>query len=124
MDQKTRIAVPSVAPGGIDARRSGHFGRCDCFTLVDIQNGRPEKVEVIENLPHTEGGCLAPVSLLAGQKANAIIVGGIGARPLQGFRQAGIEVLLAPGETVRAAIEAFAKGECEALSDDAVCGGH
>lgn len=124
MDPKTRIAVPSVAPGGIDAQRSGHFGRCDCFTLVDIDNGRQVKVEVVDNLPHVEGGCLGPVSLLAGRNAKAIIVGGIGARPLQGFRQAGIDVLLAPGETVRAAIDAFIKGECKGISDDAVCGGH
>ena len=32
----TRIAVPSELPGGLEAQRAGHFGRCACFTLVDL----------------------------------------------------------------------------------------
>ena len=42
---KTRIAIPSEAPGGLDARRSGHFGRCECFTMVDVIDGRVGEVE-------------------------------------------------------------------------------
>ena len=63
-DHKTRIAIPSEAPGGLDARRSGHFGRCECFTMVDVVDGEVGEVEVLTNAPHTEGGCMAPVLLL------------------------------------------------------------
>ena len=39
-DSKTiRIAVPSEAPGGLAAPRSGHFGRAECFTMVDLVDG-------------------------------------------------------------------------------------
>ena len=34
--QRMRIAVPTDAPGGLDGKRSDHFGHCDVFTLVDI----------------------------------------------------------------------------------------
>ena len=34
-----RIAIPSVNNGGLDGQRSGHFGHCDVFTLVDAQAG-------------------------------------------------------------------------------------
>ena len=35
---------------------------------------------------------MVPVNLLAQHKVNALIVGGIGMRPLMGFKQAGIDV--------------------------------
>ena len=38
--QDTVIAIPSMTPGGLDAYRSGHFGRCDSFTLVEIKAGQ------------------------------------------------------------------------------------
>lgn len=34
-----RIAVPSVENGGLEGVRSGHFGHCDVFTLVDVEGG-------------------------------------------------------------------------------------
>ena len=34
-----RIAVPSMGSGGIDGQRAGHFGHCDVFTFVDVENG-------------------------------------------------------------------------------------
>jgi predicted Fe-Mo cluster-binding NifX family protein len=35
---------------------------------------------------------MVPVNLLASQNVNVLVVGGIGLRPLLGFKQAGIEV--------------------------------
>lgn len=121
---KIKVAVPSMSPGGMEAKRSGHFGRCDVFTLVDIEDGKILDVKVINNVEHSEGGCLVPVNLLAAQKANAIIVGGMGMRPLLGFRAAGIEVLIGCGVTVKEAIEGYLVGKLEAMSEDYVCGGH
>lgn len=104
----TRIAVPSEPPGGLDAKRAGHFGRCPCFTLVDISpDGEIGDVEVLENAPHTEGGCMAPVLALAEHNVDAIVVQGIGGRPLMGFHQVGIRVLQGVGDDVRASITAL-----------------
>lgn len=124
VDGTVRIAIPSTRPGGLDAERSGHFGRCDCFTLVDLEGGQPAAVSVLENPPHTDGGCLRPVNLLADHRVNALVVGGIGFRPLQGFRAAGIEVYIGSGEKVRQAVEDFAQGRLPVMSDEGVCGGH
>ncbi len=87
-----RIAIPSELPGGLEARRSGHFGRCECFTLVDLEDGAVGQVQVLTNAPHTEGGCMAPVMALAEHLVDAIVVDGIGGRPLMGFNQVGIAV--------------------------------
>ena len=120
----TRLAVPSAAPGGIDSMRSGHFGRCDCFTLVDIEQGKVKDVTVIPNPPHIQGQCLAPVGLLKLHGANAIIVGGIGMRPLTGFREAGMEVYLGTGPSVSDVVLEFIVDALTPMSPQEACGGH
>lgn len=89
---RTVLAVPSNRPGGLEAERAGHFGRADCFTLVEIESGVVASVRVVDNLPHVEGGCGRPVQMLAEQGVSAIVVAGIGGRPLAGFNEAGIAV--------------------------------
>ena len=59
------LAVPSMAPGGLDAAVSAHFGRCGAFTLIALRNGRIEKTMVMQAPDHGEGGCMVPVNLLA-----------------------------------------------------------
>jgi predicted Fe-Mo cluster-binding NifX family protein len=120
----TVVAVPSMHPGGLDAVRSGHFGHCDVFTLVHVEDGDIRDVSVVGNPPHRQGGCQAPVDLLQQSCADALIVGGIGMRPLMGFRRAGIEVYFGPeGETVAAVIEHLIQGRLNLIREHEVCGG-
>lgn len=88
-----KVAIPTLGAGGLDCERSGHFGRCDCFTVVDVENGEVAGVSVIDNPPHEEGGCMRPVALLADNGVDAIVAAGMGMRPMMGFAQAGITVL-------------------------------
>lgn len=92
MSEKIRVAVPSNGEGGLEGERSAHFGSCDCFTLIDIEDGEVVAVEVVENPPHEHGGCLRPVAILSGHGVNAIVTAGMGGRPLAGFNDAGIDV--------------------------------
>jgi len=111
--EKGRIAIPSVGTGGLDGERSGHFGHCDVFTMVDVEGGE------IKN-----GGCMVPVNLLASHKATALIVGGIGMRPLAGFRQVGIDVYHdATRPQIRPVVEDLIAGKLTIIQDDQVCGG-
>ncbi len=103
-----RIAIPSEGEGGLDGRRSGHFGHCDVFTLVDVE----------------EGGCMVPVQLLASNNVNQLVVGGIGMRPLMGFKQVGIEVYYdAQRPEIRPVVEDMIAGKLPVIADDQVCGG-
>jgi predicted Fe-Mo cluster-binding NifX family protein len=120
--QTVKVAVPSNAPGGLDAGLSGHFGHCDCFTLVEVSDGKLGNAEVVVNQDHA-GDCFAPINLLVGQGAGAIVVLGMGMRPLMGFRQAGIDVFFGTGDTVRSCVEAFARGELSPFGARQVCGG-
>ncbi len=119
-----RIAVPSMEAGGLDGHRSGHFGHCDVFTLVDVKDGEIEKVSTIANQTHVQGGCMVPVNLLAENKVNALVVGGIGMRPLMGFRQSGIDVYYdATRAEIRPVVEDLIAGKLPRIDDDQVCGG-
>jgi len=119
-----RIAVPSKGQGGLDGERAGHFGHCDVFTCIDAENGEIKNVSTIANKEHVQGGCMVPVNLLAEHKVNALIVGGIGMRPLMGFRQVGIDVYHDSERVdIRPVVEDMLAGKLPLISDDQVCGG-
>ena len=122
--EKGRIAIPSMEQGGLGGVRSGHFGHCDVFTLVDVQDGQIEAVTTLPNREHVQGGCMVPVNLLADNNVNALIVGGIGMRPLMGFRNAGIDVYYdAQRAEIKPVVEDLIAGVLPVIGDDQVCGG-
>lgn len=119
------LAVPTMGEGGIDCQRSGHFGRCDCFTVVEIEDDEVVEVRVVDNPPHADGGCLTPVNLLSSHGVNALVVAGIGGRPLAGFNDAGITVYYDDQLPIVAdAVAALMSGAMEVIDPSYVCGGH
>jgi predicted Fe-Mo cluster-binding NifX family protein len=119
-----RIAIPSLGDGGMDGQRAGHFGHCDVFTFVDVEEGEIKQVSTVQNQEHVQGGCMVPVNLLAGYKVNALIVGGIGMRPLMGFKQVGIDVYHdAERMDIRPVVEDLIAGNLTLIEDNQVCGG-
>jgi predicted Fe-Mo cluster-binding NifX family protein len=122
--EKGRIAIPSMEAGGLDGQRSGHFGHCDVFTLIDVEEGKIKSVSTVPNQTHVQGGCMVPVNLLAGHKVNALVVGGIGMRPLMGFRQVGIDVYYdVTRPQIKPVVEDLIAGKLPLISDSQVCGG-
>ncbi len=121
-----RVAVPSNHPGGLDAICSDHFGHCDLYTIIDIKNKEITTVETLANVQHEAGGCMVPVSLLNEQNIDAIVVGGIGGRPLQGFNNAGIDVYYAErgkDKDVRSVAGGMISGNFPKIRADQVCQG-
>lgn len=116
-----RVAIPSISPGGLEAPRAEHFGRAECFTVVDIADREIVGTEVVSNPPHVDGGCMTPVLLLAEHRVDALVVGGIGGRPLAGFRQVGIQVHAGVGDDVGTAARAFAAGQLPPLGPENAC---
>ncbi len=119
-----RIAVPSNGEGGLDGTRSGHFGHCDVFTLIDVENGEIKNVSILQNQEHVQGGCMVPVNLLSENKVTALIVGGIGMRPLMGFKQVGIDVYHDDQRPeIRPVVEDLIAGRLPEIQSNQVCGG-
>ena len=119
------IAIPSEAPGGLDAMLSQHFGHCDVFTLVSLHDGKIADLSLVPAPDHSQGGCLAPVQMLAAHGVTALAAGGMGARPLQGFLAAGIQPYYAAAcDDVAEVVAAFTAGLLPAFVLDKTCGGH
>jgi predicted Fe-Mo cluster-binding NifX family protein len=121
---KVLIAVPSENPGGLEAGLGAHFGHCDLYTLVSVEGGTIGDVTVIPNMPHQQGGCMAPVQYLASKGVHRLIAGGMGLRPLMGFNQVGIEVYHGGNaRTVGEAVQAAIEGRLPQFSQEHTCGG-
>ena len=118
------IAVPSDAPGGLEAAVSEHFGHCELFTLVKVDDGTVGDVSTIANVAHSDGGCMAPVQLLQGHGVEVLVAGGMGARPLAGFQQVGIAVhFKEDADTVQGAVDRYLAGNCREFGAAQTCGG-
>ncbi len=118
------VAIPSNYPGGLDSLLGAHFGHCDLYTVVEVTDGQVTNVRTLENVPHQQGGCMAPVNHLAENGVQVLIAGGMGMRPLMGFNQVGINVLYGGGaQTVGEAVAAFLKGSLMQFTSDYTCGG-
>jgi len=119
------VAIPSDSPGGLEARISDHFGHCDVFTMVQLEDEGVESVTILPNGAHSGGQCMAPVMMLKERGADALVAGGMGQRPLSGFQQVGITVYFRGGaETVRDAVDLLMSGECREFAPAQTCGGH
>jgi len=119
------VAVPSVGEGGLQARRSSHFGKSPCFTLVELTQGEVGDVRVVPNERHSEGGCRVAAQLLAAEGVSSLVAGGIGARPLAVLNEAGIDVYFdKQRKTVAEAIAALAASELQPIELDQTCSHH
>ncbi len=118
------IAIPSEQPGGLESGVGAHFGHCELYTLVQVADGQVLDIKVIPNVPHQQGGCLAPVQHLAGSGVTQLIAGGMGVRPLMGFNDVGIKVYYGGGaRTVGDAVVAMLKGDLPEFKQENTCGG-
>ena len=125
MAETIKLAVPTMGAAGLESERAGHFGHCDCFTIVEIADGEIKGTSEVANPPHEEGGCLRPVGLLADAGVNAIVAAGMGMRPLMGFNQAGITVYFENRTPqVGEVAKLVAAGEVPIMSADEACNHH
>lgn len=125
--QNGKIAVPTNHPGGLQAERSDHFGHCDNYTVVEIVDGVILRTETVENIGHEAGGCLVPVQTLGAIGVDAILVGGIGTRPLQSFAELGIKVFFAPKNMfpdAGSAVDSLLLNKLPIMEPGQACKGH
>ncbi|MHA1540001.1 MAG: NifB/NifX family molybdenum-iron cluster-binding protein [Alphaproteobacteria bacterium] len=120
------IAIPSDGDGGLAASISGHFGHCPLYTLVTVSNEKIKNVEILPNIPHAEGGCLAPVQLLRNNNVDTLIASGMGMRPFMHFKEMQIDVYhVEEKRSVEDLIKAFIAGSLKRFDETYTCqGGH
>jgi predicted Fe-Mo cluster-binding NifX family protein len=89
-------------------RLSMHFGHCDQFALVDVDEGQVVNTTYVASPPHQPG---ALPRWLHEQNAELIIAAGIGRRAQQLFAEQGIRVVVgAPADPPEAVVAAYLNG--------------
>jgi len=107
-----KIAIPLAA-----GRLCMHFGHCEQFALVDVEenDGKAMQTTLVTPPPHEPG--LLP-GWLHQQGVALVIAGGMGQRAQQLFGQSGVKVLVgAPSETPETLVSAYLDGTLQ-------CGGN
>ena len=117
-----KILIPVKENKGLQSEVHSHFGSAPMFILVDDTSNA---VELIDNSGkvHTPGAC-NPFKALGGRAVDAVIVVGIVAGALMGFRRAWIRVFHAEGGTVMDTLSLLAAGRLPELDQQASCAGH
>jgi predicted Fe-Mo cluster-binding NifX family protein len=105
---RMKIAIPMA-----DGRLCMHFGHCERFAVVDVDEAGKRIIgtQMLVPPPHEPGVLPAWLHTLG---TDMIIAGGMGGRAQGLFAQNGIKVLVgAPAETPEALVSAFLAGTLE-----------
>jgi predicted Fe-Mo cluster-binding NifX family protein len=97
----------------------GHFGKCENFTLVDVENNEVKSKTVVSTLGNQHG--LLP-AFLASHKVNVVIAGGMGEGAKQKLDQNNIEAITGVSGSVEEAINSYINGILK--SSGANCSDH
>jgi len=101
--KKVRIAIATE-----NGQVSSHFGHCEKFTLVDVENGKVTSQNEIPAPPHEPG--LLP-GFIAEKGASMVIAGGMGPRAVQLFEDLNIRVIPGVQGSIEQVVNAFLVGE-------------
>ena len=116
-----RVAFPSNKPGGRDATIHPHFGRCDVFTIVEVEDKQVKDVKVVENRSEHLGFTGTPAEILASQDIDAVMTGGMGPKALELMKQGGIEVFATNAKTVDGAVLEIIEGKAKVATVEDAC---
>jgi len=107
MEKKNmKIAIPTA-----EGILCSHFGHCEKFAIIDVDNGEIKEINWLTPPPHEPG--VLP-RFLKTQGVDLIIAGGIGWRAQEIFRSFGIEVLVgAPSKDPRELVKEYIRGALE-----------
>ena len=116
------ICIPVTQDNGIRSPVSLHFGSAPVFMVVDTESGTCRAITNV-NFNHAHGMC-KPLSQLAGENLDAMVVGGIGMGAFGKLKAANIRVLLSEHATVEETVAAFKAGSLGEVSPATACAHH
>ncbi len=104
--------IVATNKGGLEDDVSPVFGRCQTFTIVEVEGNEIKNVEVTPNqfASAVHGAGIQAAQWIVSQKAKAVIAGNFGPNVTAILQQAGVEMVVAQ-EKVKDAVEKYLKGE-------------
>jgi len=104
---------------------SEHFGRCPVFTIVELENCKITKKELVRN-PAVDSGHqpgLVP-KFLHEQKVDCIVCGGMGPRAINFFKEFGIQTIIGVQGKIDEVLKKLERGSLEGGESLCTGGGH
>lgn len=117
-----KLCIPVQSDRGLDSPVHAHFGSAPSFLIVDTDDGSARALPNGER-HHAHGGC-SPVAALAGERVDAVVVGGIGAGALAKLHAAAIPVYASGHRTVAETLAAWKAGTLVLAQLETACAGH
>lgn len=110
-----KLAIPMA-----NGKLAAHFGHCQMFALIDVENNEITNTEFLIPPPHEPG--ILP-KWLSQQGTTIVIAGGMGHRAVDLFNQEGITVVTgAPSETPETLVKQYLNNTL-ATGDNLCAGG-
>ena len=117
-----RLVFPTDEDQGYLSKRGAHFGKAKFYTIITLEKDKIAYVESQENPGHGTGACGNAIANILSLKADALIVGGIGASPAEGFAKAGLDVYFDTTSTVvKDSIDLFIVNKLEKSTGNGTC---
>ena len=113
-----KIAITAETAAGLDSQVAQHFGHAPYFVLADVADGQVTGAVSLVN-PFAEAHEPGQIpDFIHRQGAEVMLSGGMGARAIDFFNQAGVRTATGASGTVRQALERYLAG---ALTPAAPC---
>jgi len=117
-----KLAVPSETDEGLESRRSGHFGHCAYFTLLEIEDGEIKSVSSVKNVDHDAVGCGGVIQYAIDLGIDAILAAGMGYPPFSRFSECGVHVYIdRTVPKVGQAVQLLLEGKVPDMTEDQAC---
>ena len=109
-----KLAISTTRPD-LDAEVDPRFGRCQYFVIVDPDT---MDLETLENPGAASGGGagIATAQAIAAKGVDAVLTGSCGPNAYQVLAAAGIKVVTGVAGKVRDAVQGYASGKLQAVS--------
>ncbi len=108
--------------GGLESDVCAHFGSCEYFTIVDLQDQSITDIGTINNMsPDGEHNCAIPSLILKSHNVEMVLVSGIGRRPLISLVENKIKVFAGAIGKVSDALQDYNNRMLQELSTIGTC---
>jgi len=117
-----RICIPIMEDRGVESAVCEHFGSAPAFLIVDTETNQTRAI-VNGDQHHAHGMC-QPLSALASQAIDGMVVGGIGRGALLKLQAANIQVFLSGHATVAETLTALKENRLQPVGLEHACAQH
>ncbi len=117
-----KICFPVEENNQLESQVFAHFGSAPGFIVVEAETGSLSFINNSDKI-HQHGAC-NPLAGLAGEKVDAVVVGGIGGGALQKLNHAGIRVFQAKNGTIAENLDCLETEGLPEYMPGHTCGGH